>query len=394
MELTGKNQKKQYTIAPTLYTYYKNNILKNRVSRAASQVTQSLLECKEEEEDRDAYNEDIINLCAQPHPNPFFQSNSFLEIFEHQCQQMKCILASEPRLLKLKSPIYVFGDFHGNIQDLLAFSRILWPLGMHLTPGSFLFLGDYVDRGAYSIEVLTYLFAQKIMLPDKVFLLRGNHELRAVNGWESYYGDRCFLGQLKKKYGSDMGVPVWRLANSVFDYLPFAATIDDVIFCVHGGIPRPLAPNTTALESIGSIPCPTQVRAVEGDRKSIMIKQLANDLLWSDPAPSQQERWLDNSGFGEGERGPGAICFGDKAITTFLDENQLSHIVRAHEPTQKGVNISKGGRVITIFSTSRDHGCRDAFCGCILVDANNIIAINHPDPTRMLELKQAEEMSR
>jgi len=91
------------------------------------------------------------------------------------------IFSSEPRLLKLKSPVYVFGDFHGNMADLIAFSKLLWPLGMHLTPGSFLFLGDYVDRGQYSIEVLSYLFAQKIMLPDKVFLLRGNHELRAVN---------------------------------------------------------------------------------------------------------------------------------------------------------------------------------------------------------------------
>ena len=76
-------------------------------------------------------------------------------------------------------------------------------------------------------------------------------------------------------------------------------------------------------------------------------------MLWSDPAPSQQEKWLDKSGFGEGERGPGAICFGDKAIQNFLDTNNLSHILRAHEPTQKGINISKGGRVITIFSTSR-----------------------------------------
>ena len=183
------------------------------------------------------------------------------------------------------------------------------------------------------------------------------------------------------------------MANAVFDCLPFAATIDDVIFCVHGGIPRPLSPNETALESINNIPCPTAVRVNVVDERSKQIKQLSNDLLWSDPAQREQENRLDQTGFGEGERGPGAICYGEKAIQNFLDENDMSHIVRAHEPTQKGINISKGGRVITIFSTSRvgnlsvnevqDHGCQDAFCGCILVDTQNIIAINHPDATRV-----------
>lgn len=124
-------------------------------------------------------------------PNDYFLTDDFLEAFENQCNQVRMyllccfdigyIFSSEPRLLKLKSPVYVFGDFHGNMADLNAFAKLLWPLGMHLTPGSFLFLGDYVDRGQYSIEVLSYLFAQKIMLPDKVFMLRGNHELRAVN---------------------------------------------------------------------------------------------------------------------------------------------------------------------------------------------------------------------
>ena len=174
-----------------------------------------------------------------------------------------------------------------------------------------------------------------------------------LHGWESYYGNRCFLGQLKSRYGLNMGKNIWTMANAVFDYLPFSATIDDVIFCVHGGIPRPLSAEETALESIDKIPCPTAVRVTTTDTRSKQIKQLSSDLLWSDPAAKEQEKRLDKSGFGEGERGPGAVCYGEKAIQNFLDTNGMSHIVRAHEPTQKGINISKGGRVITIFSTSR-----------------------------------------
>ena len=165
---------------------------------------------------------------------------------------------------------------------------------------------------------------------------------------------------MKTRYGVNEGKNIWAMANSVFDYLPFAATIDDVIFCVHGGIPRPLSPDESALDSINMIPCPTAVRVTTTDERSKQIKQLSNDLLWSDPAQHEQEKRLDNSGFGEGERGPGAICYGDKAIQNFLDTTGMTHIVRAHEPTQKGINISKGGKVITIFSTSRVRSERES----------------------------------
>ena len=123
----------------------------------------------------------IHSLCQMTSWKPLKINVIKLVSIDCKILLIEYIFGSEPRLLKLKSPVYVFGDFHGNMADLIAFSKLLWPLGMHLTPGSFLFLGDYVDRGQYSIEVLSHLFAQKIMLPDKVFMLLGNHELRAVN---------------------------------------------------------------------------------------------------------------------------------------------------------------------------------------------------------------------
>ena len=67
------------------------------------------------------------------------------------------------------------------MDDLRLFAGTLWPLGIHLTPGIFLFLGNYVDYGAFSLELLSYLFALKASYPDKVFLLRGNHEVKFVN---------------------------------------------------------------------------------------------------------------------------------------------------------------------------------------------------------------------
>lgn len=130
-----------------------------------------------------------------------------------------------------------------------------------------------------------------------------------------------------------------------------------MIFCVHGGIPRPLENTTTTnIELINHIPTPYELTPTLQPNESIELKQLVTDLLWADPAPGQQEDSLDANGFGVGERGPGAVCFGQKAVEEFIQNNELSHILRAHEPTASGVSVRKGAKVITIFSTSKVSG--------------------------------------
>lgn len=96
------------------------------------------------------------------------------------CGQVKRIFMKEPRLLELSSPIYIMGDLHGNFADVLYFEKIFWHTGPALCPCNLLFLGDYVDRGAFSIEVISYLFCYKVQSPHKVNLLRGNHEIRQI----------------------------------------------------------------------------------------------------------------------------------------------------------------------------------------------------------------------
>ena len=230
------------------------------------------------------------------------------------CDMAREVLLNESNVQPVPAPVTVVGDVHGQWHDLME----IFQIGGTPPDTNYLFLGDYVDRGYYSVETVQIVACFKVRYPDRVFMIRGNHESRQITQVYGFY-DECV-----RKYGS---ANVWKMFTDLFDYLPLTALVDNSIFCPHGG----LSPSIDTLDHIREID-----RTQEIPHEGPMC-----DLVWSDPD--------ERTGWGISPRGAG-FTFGADVTQMFNERNGLTMAARAHQLVMDGYNWSHQKSIVTIFS--------------------------------------------
>ncbi|KAJ7166926.1 Metallo-dependent phosphatase-like protein [Mycena filopes] len=237
------------------------------------------------------------------------------------------VLRSEPNMLALEGPVTICGDIHGQYYDLMK----LFEIGGNPVDTPYLFLGDYVDRGYFSIECVLYLWALKIWYPTSIFLLRGNHECRHLTDYFT------FKLECKHKYSER----IYDACTESFCSLPLAAVLNKQFLCIHGG----LSPEFNTLDDL---------RAIDRFREP-PTQGLMCDILWSDPAEDFGTEKTADSFLHNHVRGC-SYFFTYQAACNFLERNNLLSIIRAHEAQDSGYRMYRKTKttgfpsVMTIFS--------------------------------------------
>lgn len=314
-------------------------------------------------------------------PIPSFDENLLLNL----CSDVLAIISREDNVLEIDGDTFIVGDIHGSFHDLL---RILHYIDINDTKT--VFLGDYVDRGFFSLECVTLLFTLKILYPNKIYLLRGNHEFDAmcsqygfkkeilnyhnpkkvtpttspseVNFTEDYQitnsnsinFDEIDDEKSKKKkekfvsqetrcddyFANHVNSHCYKYSEKLYDaiievfsYMPIASIVNGTNFCIHGG----LSPLLDRIEKITK----TIQRPIDNIDKNLLL----TDLLWGDPTSSS------DSFFSENPRGRGKL-FNGVSVIKFLKNNFLTRMIRGHQCVNDGVEKKFNDKCITVFSAS------------------------------------------
>lgn len=197
----------------------------------------------------------------------------------------------------------------------------------------------------FSVETISLLVCLKLRYPNRVHLIRGNHESRGVT---QSYG---FYTECSRKYGN---ANVWHYFTDMFDFLTLSVVINDQIFCVHGGqyyyltpilylslSPKKLTRSRKKTGLSPSIHSIDQIKIIDRFREIPHEGPMA-DLVWSDPDPERDEFSLSPRGAG--------YTFGAQVVKKFLAVNNMNHILRAHQLCQEGYQVLYDDRLSTVWS--------------------------------------------
>ena len=303
------------------------------------------------------YNESLINDFLQLLPNPdeeytYYKKNANIILLDKNyisnliTEALNQLKASSP-LIKLRSPVKIFGSINGQYNDLMRYFSLFGrpsELKGDIESCDYLFLGNFTNRGAFSLETVCLLLALKIKYNGHFHLLRGNQEDIEIS---KLYGlaDEC-----KEKLKEDINQPnsIFQQLCNLFEYLPLAAVINNQIFCAHSGISK----NGLYLKEIQRLTFPIKIKSC----------QIAKDLLWNTP------NIYENTNFNKLfpiEYKPEQ--FNANSLDTLFNNNKLKLMIRSHDACQKGIGNCFGDRLITIFSSTN-------YCG-VYQNAGAIIFI-------------------
>ena len=224
--------------------------------------------------------------------------------------------------------LVVVGDIHGDFFTLKKIiERVDFTNFLKSESNLLIFLGDYIDRGEYSLEVLLAICILKNSYPNSVFMLRGNHESYIHFPFSSY----DFYTRLADKFGKPIDSFYTCHILPFFESLSLICEINGFSILTHGGLPVTENPNFFMDYRFHL-------------SNALKDKLLLEEILWNDPRDLPYDKeWLFS------KRGIGKY-FGIRVTNRWLSNTGCKFLIRGHEPCM-GYKLTHENKILTIFSS-------------------------------------------